>query len=115
MSSLAALAQQSVYVLADTEPTQGPEFGKASPVGLLMVVLLLIATFLLIRSMNKQLRKLPESFDTAHPEADQQFDEGTDSIEGEPDDDVEGKVDDGSATTSSGSASQRADGSGSAG
>ncbi|WP_235831529.1 hypothetical protein [Gordonia zhaorongruii] len=63
-------------VLAEQE-TRGPEFGKASPLGLLVIVVLLVATFLLIRSMNSQLRKLPESFDTENPEADQAFDEGT--------------------------------------
>lgn len=50
-------------LLAQTRDT-GPDFGKASPIGLLVVVLLLIAVFLLVRSMNKQLRKVPESFDS---------------------------------------------------
>lgn len=65
-------------VLAAQQP-EGPEFGKASPLGLLIILVLLIATALLIRSMNVQLRKLPKTFDTEHPEADQAFDEGTDS------------------------------------
>ena len=43
-----------------------------------MVLLLLIATILLIRNMNKHIKNLPESFDTEHPEADQLADEGTD-------------------------------------
>ncbi|MFT3899402.1 MAG: hypothetical protein QM728_04040 [Gordonia sp. (in: high G+C Gram-positive bacteria)] len=60
--------------------TKGPEFGKASPIGLLVILVLLAGTALLIRSMNNQLRKLPESFDTEHPEADQAFDEGTDKV-----------------------------------
>ena len=75
-------------LLADD--TKGPEFGKASPIGLLVVIVLLLAVFLLIRSMNKQLRKLPESFDTDHPEPDQAFDEGTiltgDDADGDPND-----------------------------
>ena len=41
----------------------GPDFGKASPFGLLVIVLLLIGTFLLVWSMNRHLRKLPKSFD----------------------------------------------------
>lgn len=57
---------------------QGPEFGKASPIGLVLVVSLLIGTVLLVRSMNKQLRKLPDTFEPEHPEADQAADEGTD-------------------------------------
>lgn len=57
---------------------QGPEFGKASPLGLVLIVALLSGTVLLIRSMNKQLRKLPDTFQPEHPEADQAADEGTD-------------------------------------
>lgn len=54
----------AIGLLAQEQPRDtGPEFGKASPLGLLILVLLLIGTFLLVRSMNRQLRKLPESFD----------------------------------------------------
>ncbi|WP_068280823.1 hypothetical protein [Aldersonia kunmingensis] len=56
----------------------GPEFGKASPIGLVIVLLLLVGLVLLIRSMNKQLRKLPDTFEPDHPEQDQAADEGTD-------------------------------------
>jgi hypothetical protein len=35
----------------------------AGPLGLLIIVLLSIATVLLIRNMNKRLRKLPASFE----------------------------------------------------
>jgi hypothetical protein len=34
----------------------------AGPLGLLVIVLLIIATVLLIRNMNKRLRRLPERF-----------------------------------------------------
>jgi hypothetical protein len=65
-------------LLADETPRDtGPDFGKASPIGLVVVVLLLIATFLLVWSMNKQLKKLPESFDPESPEPDQEADDGT--------------------------------------
>ncbi|GGF32559.1 hypothetical protein [Williamsia phyllosphaerae] len=57
----------------------GPEFGKASPLGLLLVLLLLVGTVFLIRSMNKHLRKLPSSFMRGEPGPDQAADEGTDS------------------------------------
>ena len=51
-------------LLAQDAPRDtGPDFGKASPFGLLVVVLLLIGTFLLVWSMNRHLRKLPKSFD----------------------------------------------------
>ncbi|WP_343600764.1 hypothetical protein [Mycobacterium sp.] len=57
---------------ADEAPRNtGPDFGKASPFGLLVIVLLLIGTFLLVRSMNRQLKKVPESFDRPSPEPDQ--------------------------------------------
>ncbi|MGH3967994.1 MAG: hypothetical protein ACRDTV_07755 [Mycobacterium sp.] len=64
--------------LADDAPrNSGPDFGKASPFGLLVIVLLLLGTFLLVRSMNRHLRKLPESFDPDNPKPDQAADEGT--------------------------------------
>ena len=71
-------------VIADAPHNHGPDFGKASPVGLLIIVLLVIATLLLLRSMNRQLRKVPKSFDSEHPELDQAADEGTDTVGGHP-------------------------------
>lgn len=41
--------------------TQGG--GLAGPTGLVIILLLAIATVLLIRNMNKRLRRLPERFD----------------------------------------------------
>jgi len=41
--------------------------GLAGPMGLFIIVLMCIATVLLIRNMNKRLRRLPDSF--ADPEA----------------------------------------------
>jgi hypothetical protein len=68
----------AVRLLADSPPRNtGPNFGKASPFGLLVIVLLLICTFLLIWSMNRHLRKLPASFDRNNPEPDQAADDGT--------------------------------------
>ncbi|GAA1896090.1 hypothetical protein LX12_001632 [Williamsia serinedens] len=57
----------------------GPEFGKASPLGLLIVLVLLVATVFLIRSMSRHLKKLPADFDRDDPVADQAADEGTDA------------------------------------
>jgi hypothetical protein len=51
-------------------PGQGDEFGKASPVGLVVILLLGIATVFLIRSMTKRLRRLPASFDPPPGSAD---------------------------------------------
>jgi hypothetical protein len=69
-----------VRVIADAPHNHGPDFGKASPVGLMVVVLLLIATLFLLRSMNRQLKKVPKTFDPQHPEPDQAADEGTDTL-----------------------------------
>jgi hypothetical protein len=44
-------------------PGQGPEFGEASPLGLVVVILLGIALVFLIRSMTKHLRRVPASFE----------------------------------------------------
>ena len=72
----------AIRVLADLQAdnaphNSGPDFGKASPFGLLVVVLLLIATVFLVRSMNRHLKKLPESFDPQNPGPDQAVDDGT--------------------------------------
>jgi hypothetical protein len=76
------LALAAIRVLADLHAdgaphNSGPDFGKASPFGLLVVVLLLIATVFLVRSMNRHLRKLPDSFDPQTPAPDQAIDDGT--------------------------------------
>ncbi|MDV3132163.1 hypothetical protein [Mycobacterium sp. 29Ha] len=78
------IALTIVTLLAQDPPRQtGPDFGKASPFGLLVLVLLLIGTFLLVWSMNRHLRKLPKSFD----EPDEQAGGGSD----DPADDGESK------------------------
>ncbi len=42
---------------------QGEDFGKSSPVGLIVLIVFFIAVFFLIRSMNKHLKRVPASFD----------------------------------------------------
>jgi hypothetical protein len=66
-----------VTLLADEPRNTGPDFGKASPFGLLITVALLVGTFGLVWSMNRHLNRLPESFDREHPEPDQAVDDGT--------------------------------------
>ena len=56
--------QALTTLLADGPTKTGPDFGKASPVGLLIVVLLLFGVFALVWSMNRHLKKIPESFDS---------------------------------------------------
>jgi hypothetical protein len=83
----------AVGLLAQEPRDTGPDFGKASPVGLVIVVMLLLGTFFLVWSMNRHLKKLPESFDRDHPEPDQAVDDGTAGA----DSGVETKPDNGSA------------------
>jgi hypothetical protein len=51
-----------ITLLAEPANT-GPDFGKASPVGLLVVLLLLIGVFMLVWSMNRHIKRVPASFD----------------------------------------------------
>jgi len=92
--TITVVATRAAMLLAapDGGDTKGPEFGKASPIGLLIILVLLVGTALLIRSMNAQLRKLPQTFDAEHPEPDQAFDEGTDKVS-VPDDGSESPTD----------------------
>lgn len=50
-------------VLAVDQEQLPEDVGKAGPVGLALIVALLIATLLLVRSMGRHLKKLPRSFD----------------------------------------------------
>lgn len=60
---------RAVVLLADDgddiDPTtgHGPEWGKASPVGLLVILLMGIALFFLMRSMVKHLKKVQAAKD----------------------------------------------------
>jgi hypothetical protein len=54
-----------IVLLAEGPKNTGPDFGKASPVGLLVVVLLLIAVFVLVWSMNRHLKKARDHFAAA--------------------------------------------------
>ncbi len=53
-------AVESVLAAGEDLPE---DIGKAGPLGLLLIVVLLIATSLLVRSMSGRLKKLPRSFD----------------------------------------------------
>lgn len=62
-------ADQTVaLVLAQPSTSNDPggqkeDFGKSSPLGLLLLVVFFIAVFFLVRSMTKHLKKVPASFD----------------------------------------------------
>ena len=56
----------TALVLLAVDDQQLPEdVGKSGPLGLLLIVVLLIAVALLVRSMGKHLKKIPNSFDPA--------------------------------------------------
>jgi hypothetical protein len=67
---------QAGWQADDAPHNSGPDFGKASPFGLLVVVLLLIGVVFLVRSMNRHLRELPDSFDAQHSAAATDVDAG---------------------------------------
>ncbi|WP_193560291.1 hypothetical protein [Tsukamurella sputi] len=67
MSPLLQLAGDVAILAQDPQKPKGPEFGKSGPLGLAVIVALLAVTFLLIRSMNKHVKNLPESFDDEAP------------------------------------------------
>ena len=61
---------QTVVLLAAPQPGdydpstgKGPEWGKAAPIGLLVILLLVIALYFLLRSFNRQLKKVPATFE----------------------------------------------------
>ncbi|HEX2129928.1 MAG TPA: hypothetical protein VHH15_00085 [Actinophytocola sp.] len=65
----AAVADTTVALVAQPPPTdeepggRGEDFGKSSPVGLLVILLFFVAVAFLVRSMTKHLKRVPESFD----------------------------------------------------
>jgi hypothetical protein len=52
-------------VLAEQAPE---DVGKSGPLGLLLTLLLLIAVFLLVRSMTTHLKRVPPTFDPVEPQ-----------------------------------------------
>jgi hypothetical protein len=50
-------------VLAAAGDQLPEDVGKSGPIGLLLVLLLLIATALLVKSMSRHLKRVPRSFD----------------------------------------------------
>ncbi|MGZ4647118.1 MAG: hypothetical protein ACXVYC_12515 [Blastococcus sp.] len=53
----------STEIVAEVSKQLPEDVGKAGPLGLLLILLLMIATALLVRSMTGHLRRLPRSFD----------------------------------------------------
>ena len=72
MSVVATALAKTYLALTDDPPVdldpstgKGPEWGKASPVGLLIILLLAIATFFLLRSMTRRLKRVRERAEAA--------------------------------------------------
>jgi hypothetical protein len=68
MSFATAFTEAPVDV--DPSTGKGPEWGKAAPIGLLVILLLVIATYFLLRSMVRKINKVPASFDPPGEDAD---------------------------------------------
>jgi hypothetical protein len=67
-AALAGPAATLAVVVTQAQPPapgsdRGEEFGKTSPIALVVILLLALATVVLIRSMSKRLRNVPASFD----------------------------------------------------
>ncbi|MFC4853141.1 hypothetical protein [Actinophytocola glycyrrhizae] len=64
---VAAWQATAEVVAQPSQPSEpggrGEDFGKSSPVGLLVLLLFFIAVAFLVRSMTKHLKRVPESFD----------------------------------------------------
>src|SRR5881398_2685610 len=55
------LMAQPLVLAADDQLPE--DVGKAGPIGLLIIVLLLIVTAFLVKSMSRHLKRVPRSFD----------------------------------------------------
>ncbi|ATY14693.1 hypothetical protein CU254_32970 [Amycolatopsis sp. AA4] len=64
---------------------QGEDFGKSSPVGLLVLILFLVAVVFLVRSMSKHLKKVPQTFDQEEAASETGSADGSVSAEAEAD------------------------------
>jgi hypothetical protein len=60
-----ALATAGLTVLAVDQQQLPEDVGKAGPIGLVLIVVLLIAVLLLVKSMTRHLKRVPPTFDPA--------------------------------------------------
>lgn len=63
VGTIALVAQPAPAPNPDDPGGRGEDFGKASPVAFVVLIVFVIAVVLLIRSMNKHLRRVPATFD----------------------------------------------------
>lgn len=55
--------------MPDDPGGRGEDFGKSSPVGLLVLLVFVIAVVFLARSMTKHLKRVPKTFEKPEPQA----------------------------------------------
>lgn len=62
-------ARELTALLADAlaKSNENPEWGKAAPLGLFVLLAFVVVCFFLFRSLNRRIRNVPQSFDTADP------------------------------------------------
>lgn len=77
-------------------PGEGPEWGKAAPIGLLIILLLGAAFWLLMRSMNKHLRKVNSTTEVTTAES---AAIAADAVDGDPEPDDPSTSDDASSVS----------------
>jgi hypothetical protein len=79
-----AVTEVSAQPSQPNEPGgRGEDFGKSSPVGLLVLLLFFVAVAFLVRSMTKHLKRVPQSFDK-EPEAAEVTGTDADATDAEP-------------------------------
>jgi hypothetical protein len=75
MTFIAMVAQPPP--VPDDPGGRGEDFGKSSPVGLLVLILFLVAVVFLARSMTKHLKRVPASFEEQPAAGKHEADDGT--------------------------------------
>ncbi len=65
---------------ADATAATGDDYGKAAPIGLAVIVVLGIVGYFLAKSMNRNLKKVPASFDP--PPAQEEGGDGAGGVSG---------------------------------
>ncbi len=68
--TVAPVTSTGTFLTQSQPGGEGADFGKSSPVGLLLLLVFLVAVVFLVRSMTKHLKRVPASFDAEGDGAD---------------------------------------------